>query len=422
MLQNAVRVLDEFRLYCGVNAQNFISNADTLEQSIESNYANEITSALAAFRSALDGNRGASVTAALLRPILREYARLIDTESADNSDAGIIDTIEDYFVRQSISIQTRTITYGTPTASSANVGTGLIHRLRMDADGVMVENIHATERKVARCTKDGRSGAVRHEETFSVKGELVEPDRLLIDGSGTNVTIKATSARDSLKFLTNPSFSDRAGTDAAPTEITGWAVSSAIGNFQIDRTNLYRDFFGDANPGSVIFEGPNETLTQNLSTRNVQFNPTRPIYCQIAWNAQISTATGNLRLILGTASATVAISGVAGWNVLRITIGSGAASASNAWFENFNRGSNTAIQIQRYGGGANALRVDDVILTQWEPVDGSWYVIVGGRTIFRLNDRFVWTDTETGAKIQRALWEGFGAYLRHSGTPTIADP
>lgn len=420
-LRNAVHIVDQFRLYCGVSSINYIAQEDTLVQSLETNYQAELSVGLAAFRNGLAAIRAQGVTAGLLRPIFREYARFIEREAADQSDDGIFNTIYDYFDRNSITVQRRAITYGSPTASSVNVGDGRILRLRMDSKGYAVENIHASDSWVARCVRDGRSGTNRHEELFRFVSEIAEPDRLLIDGSGESRNIAAVSARNSLKLLTNPSFSERSGTDAVPTAITGWAVSSAAGNFIIDRTNYYRDFVGDTSPAAIAFE-TDDTLTQNFRTRNVQFAAGRPIYCQIAWNAAVSSATGNLTLRLGTASSTVAVSGVAGWNILRITIGSSAASASNAWFDNFNRGVDTAIQIARSGGGAGDLLVDDVILTQWVPLDGSWYVVVGGRTVFRRDDRFAWQDSEVGAKIQRAIWEGFGRFLPHSASPTITDP
>jgi hypothetical protein len=228
------------------------------------------------------------------------------------------------------------------------------------------------------------------------------------------------SAKSTSAFLDNPSFSSiSGGTDAVPTGILGWDVST-IANVEVTRNTgeYYRDYRGDTSPAGLELKA-DVTVSQNMNRRGVRVDPNWPYYLQVAWSRQ-NSCDGTLTLALGSQSQAVAVStGVNGdWNILKI--GPGVAN----WVENWNE-EDPLVSIALAGRTTGSVIVDDVVFGPFFRFDRTYIAIVGGDTPFLLDDAFSWTDTGgTSGILQYWSWRAFGRYLPHStgATVTWADP
>lgn len=398
LFQAIVHLEEETREFAEDDAVNALLLIDTIEQSLETDFAGQITTALDSYR----GDVSASLTrsSALLTPLLRTWAKFIDVPERDAQ--GMLDRLYDHFIDTGQRIASRIFVFGAAVAGGSNAGDGVLNRLAENEDGLCIENAHS-ETKTVVCTSDQTSGADKHEEIFEIRGGAAGKDALEVSGSGRTTEIKALSARDSI--LGNPSFSRFSGTIAALTALTDWTPTTALSNFTLDETNFYRDFVGDTTPRSVIF-GANDTLSQAMSVRRRSLSPGVPYFFQVAYNREIAGADGTLTISLGTQSVSVALAAQTGWNILVLPVD------KNLFYKNFNE-QDLDVSIQVSGGATFGLRVDDVILAPMTQVDGTWWALVGGATPFLRDDEFASTDSEssTYGVIQRWLWRSFGRYL-----------
>lgn len=414
----AVDLHDETREYGNVNSDNYVGNENTLSDALFADHANEVLAALAANRRSFASSIAREGVAAVYRPLLRSYMRVIGKPI--RSDDAMLDDLYDWFIDNTKRVTSRGITFGSVSAGT-NAGDGTIHRITTDADGFPIDAVHA-ETKRAKCIADEHSGAREHEEVFVLEGEPFAKDILELDGSGfVSGAVSALSAGTSNRLLDNASFSTLGGgTDGVPTSIFGWTVDT-IANVELGRSTgeYFRDFVGDTSPAGLKLKG-NVLVTQNLNRRSVTIDPRFPYHLQIAVK-RVSSVTGTITLRLGASSASVSLASLTNdvWNILKI--GPGTAN----WFENWNEEDPTVeIQLSSYGGSGHAW-VDDVVFGPFTRFDMTYVAIVGGDTPFLRDDSFSWTDTDAGnGRIQRWLWRAFGRYLPHStgGTVTWADP
>lgn len=412
-----VDVLEETRKFGNVNADNFVDKANVAILALAPDHQSAVGGALAAARARLASCVSVEQAASILTPLLRTYARVIGVP--DTSTDAMWDELYDYYVAQSKRVTTRAITFGSVTAGASNAGTGTLLRLTKDAQNFDIEAVHI-ETKLARCVADEHSGGAEHEETFELRGEPLAFDALEYDGSGEIIRTTAISARSTSRYLDNPSFSSLSGgTDASPTGILGWTVST-IANVEITRNTgeYYRDFVGDLSPGALELKN-NVLVSQNLNRRNVRIDDTFPYFLQVAYNRQ-SSCDGTLTLRLGSKSASVVLSTATNntWALLRI------GPSSDNWFENWNEEDPT-VEIELSGRTTGTVFVDDVLFGPFFRFDRTYIAIVGGATPFLSGDTFTWTDTggATGV-LQYWSWRAFGRYLPHStgGTVTWAEP
>lgn len=412
MIGNAVKHCDELRKYGHVNTPNFIGLEDTLGQSLESNYIQEIGAGLAAMRSQfnsalLSGSR-------VLDPLLRELGLFIKAPETD--PVSIAQRMFDYMLDVSSDrITSRQFTFGTPVAGVGNAGNGTLNRLTKDMRNLDIENGYA-DAKAVKCLYDSHSGGIEHEEDFEIRGEAAARDDIQRLGSGKVGRLTALSAKTSQTYVGNPSWSLFGGTIAVPTSINDWTVTTSLANFEIDQTNYYRDFYGDSTPASLKIKA-NDTIAQAFTVKNAKIDPYTPYYAQIAFNRAIGAGDGTLTLTVGGVTAAVALVAQAGWNILRIAIG------QSNWYRQFNSAT-PLFSVALSARSTGYVLVDDFIFAPCQFFDGSWYAPVGGSTPWRRDDTFTFTDTEVGAKIQQFLWRYFGVYWPHStgGGITWADP
>jgi len=385
-LTNAVRLFQEAREFGEANTDNVVGMIDTIVQATESEYASEILRGVESYRKAANALLDPKLGAAIIEPILRTWVRSFNTEGASSDVQTLITRIYDRMISTADRVLYRNFTRGPASAGVGNVGTGTILRLNVDAQNMPLEASHA-EVKTARCVQDQVSGADRHEERFVLTGEARGKDLLEVSGSGVQAGLRSLSARDSL--LLNPSFSSFSGTISALTELTNWTPTTNLANFTLDESNYYRDFVGDTTPRSLII-GANDSVTQKLSVRGTKLSPNVPTFLQVAYNRAIGGTDGTLRIRMGSQTTTVALSTQAGWNLLQMPID------QNLWLENWTEDS-ADIYVGLEGATTFGLRVDDVMFVQWTPVDGSWWLNLGGATPYQIDDTFSFADSEVGA-------------------------
>ncbi len=428
-LVDRVRLLDS----TFVNAATFDTDHTTLVEGLEGEFMTRgpADAMLASFA----GGLAQASAASMLGEAFRQYADFLQIRETD--PRAIIPRIFDHWMSGAGSpqrIESRVRVFGTPTADANNAGDGVFNRLTVNADALDLE-AGFTSPKTAECIRDARSGASKHEEVFLVRGGNRAPNALTHQGSGDGREIRGGSARDSRRFLTDPSFSRLLpATDGATvTTLQGWTSSAGLAGLNVRLLSagagrIYRDFEGDTNPKSIGITA-NTILSEDLSVRRARFNTLIPYYAQLAWNRDEvgGGADGTITYRLGVVTVVVVLVAQVGWQVLRIPLGVG------NWFRNFNEETFT-VEIEVSGQTTGEILIDDVIIWAMTPFAGEWYAPVGGRTRWlapspapapRQGDLFTWADTETGAKIQRWVRIGFpGLWLPHStgGGVTLADP
>ena len=429
------RILNEFEKYASSNTEKFTGDSGSHEAEFlgslqtEYNYHRDMTASVEGFRQSLSSayERGSS----MLIPVLWELGKVLGFP--EKNPQQIIDRLYLYMIANTQKVKSRAMTYAVP-AQSGNTGTGQLLRLNVDQYDYNIEN-QSTELKTVECTSDMHSGAVKHEELFEMRGTDANRDRLKIEGSGRVGTLRCISARDSARYLQNPSFSEYSGTTGTPTAITGWTFDTGtVANVDIETTTYYRDFQGDTVPASLKVNTSSK-ISQSFDTRNAYFDPNIPLYGQVAVYKP-SGVTGNIVVTLGSENKTVALSTFDNdaWSIVRcpgkgtsyVTVGGqkgfGATGTLENWFRVWNKsGVDFSIAVTSLSGGS--VYVDDVILAPYTFFDGGWYAMVGGATPYLRNDSWTFTDSSTEASIiQRTFWKYFGRYLPHAPSSGITFP
>lgn len=430
-IASAIAIFQELSKAAKTNSSgtlsNYIAREETLLDVPEGDYSPPSRQALrASVRANLNAAIVSSTVRSVLDPLFQNYASL-SSEIAPTSPDAIPAWLYRKFIEDTLRVQSRGITFASPAAAS-NLGSGVIRRLTKDAYGFDIEAVHI-EAKRAYCIRDSvQGGAPIHEEVFRFLGQKVNIDQLSIVGSGAQVDIPAVSARGSK--LRNPSFDTLDGSSiTALTSIPDWTVGAeGISNYNLDRTNYYRGFSGAVDPASLKFLG-NGSVEQTFDVPAAVFDGSRPAYLQVAFNRSIGSCNGLLWIQVGNASTSVVLSSQSGWTILFIPL------TAALWPQNFAAvaGGNESVKvkIQLVGRTTGTLLVDDVILAEMVPFDGTYHLPIGGATPFvagpeGARDGFTWTDTLAGADaiLQQWFWRYRGIYLPHAsgGSVTWAEP
>lgn len=396
----AVDILDEQLNWTRDNATNLIGLIDTLEQAMEGDWIEDLADGLRSIRSFNDA--ALRQHEPLLLPILRAWGRIMQTP--EETTGALVARLYDRFIATGDRIASRQFTYGAAAAGGGNAGNGTLLRVTRDGRGFDLEACHA-EVKTWDCVQDANTRAFRHEEQFQVRGQKLFPDALSVTGSGLLETINAKSARDSL--LLNPSFSQFSGTATAPTAITSWTSSIAVNaaNYQFITgaagAAIYRDFVSDTTPYALdVLATAN--LSQALSVRGTQLDPSVPHLLQVAWNRELGAASGTVTFRMGAQSTAVVVAAQLGWQTTLVPTVFG----TNSWYRSFDE-QDLDIRIE-WARTAGTIRFDDVLFLPMELIDGLYYAPIGGTVPFLREDTFSTTDTEIGAVIQTWVWRMLG--------------
>ena len=405
-----------------VTTPNLLSLDNDIVTSQEGDYAPEVLTAQGALRSGYGGLLAR--TRAILDPLWQTYGKVLKFPETD--PATIIARVYDNFVTNSKDVNSREFTFGAVAAGGGNVGGGTVHRLNVDENNFEIEN-QTADIKTIECIADEHSGAAaEHEERFEIRGEHADRDGIQITGSGDRDTLTAVSARNSLQFMTNPSFTSEPDSLTAPTSISGWTAGSSIGNFAIveGAANTYRGYQGEGDTARALKIEADDYLKQNLNVKRFT-NPSTnsvlsPMYLQMAWNREVGASDAlTLTLTLGSQTIVTAVGGAeTGWQIARIAVG------QKNWFKTWNQ-EDPEIRITVAGLASGYLLVDDIVFAPYQFFDGGWYMPVGNATPFLKDDSFTFTDSiAADSKIQRTIAELYGLYLPHvdDASETWADP
>lgn len=427
---NQVDCIAEFLAYCNSNASRFTNGASSQEETLlgglqtDYHFFKGQTESLAQFRSSLDHalKRGPS----LVESGLREYGRFIDAPETDAR--GILARLYKHYQDNALRVKSRGFSAGTPAApvtTPLNSGNGLVNRLSVDENGYVIEAGFADD-KVCRCVADEHSGARRHEERFELVGQDSSKDELVLKGSGRKKIINALSARNSLNFIRNPSFSSYSGSAAAPSSITDWTIAASdLSNIEIETTITYRDYDGEGTETSLKWTAPTSgglEINQTFADLRLQLVRNIPVYFQFAVYKVGTGGSGTVYLDLGgitTAQVNVSDLNNGDWTVVRATTGTTAGGNSDNWYKNIKTTSPIIDLNAQSVDLGRVLYFDDIVVSPYTYFDGSWYAIVGGDTKFLVDDYFTWSDSSTDAGVlQYWFWRLFNAYLPHTNATT----
>lgn len=428
MFQRSVKYVETLRQVGATVTDDLLGQADAIIQGLEGStlavqaVSDSLSSAQTLVsQSMTDGGAGLiENTILLVRPIIGAPEADLD---------GTLTRLYDYMDANSESINARNFSRGAFSASGSNTGDGGFLRVSTDADGYLMEQGLAQVIN-AQCIRNASGGLFDAgstdpgREVFNVWGEPVGEDALDLDasnrGTGGPVPIACVSSDDSI--VSNASFGQFAGTTSAPTAITDWTPTNSIGNFEVDQTNYYVEALSENGVPASLKITATDTLSQALSVRGSSLDGSVPYIAQIAWNREIGSASGTLVLHCGSVSVSVAVSAQTGWQLLRVTPG------ANSWPVNWEEGADTDIKIEWTRTGGDIL-VDNLIVAPYPVPDGGFIngtpiIGYGGQTRWRLEDSGTFTDTVSGAILQRWVYRVADRYLpsENTGNETIADP
>lgn len=399
-------------------------------QSLEGEYTPSSLAAFAAsYRAGLSSLVSGGLALDLLAPVLFEYAAQVLTDGAGYTSVDeIMRALYEHFVNNSLTVESRAITYDTSaTLGAGNIGNGSIVRLTEDENGHDMEAC-TVETKRFRCRSDQNSGTQKNAERFELLGSAASQDSLLVANHGSGESARSTltslhaGTGNGGSLLRNSSFSTYSA--SASPKFDSWTEDAVGGGIAQDTTNFYRSHPGAATDGSLQMTGGGGTITlsQSLAAMRVsKLDPNKPYYLRVMLNKTVGTASGGtVTLRLGSQSVSVTIAALGtNWQELLIPLD------QNLWFRNFDEDSFT-IEIEWSSSTSGTLLVDDMLFQELELIDGTYWAILGGSTAWLVDDSLVFTDTggaPATAKIQWWLWVAGLGYLPHTtGVPTFTEP
>lgn len=422
--KNLIWILENLDNFANSDTDNWVGMEDTLAQSLEGDFTPDVMRLLRSNRGNISAILAPSNVRALFRPFIRELGKVIG--APETTDEAIWDRIITYMVDNSEDINSRNLTRGSISAAGGNTGNVTVRRLTEDENGEPLESSHL-ETKTIECIAD-QNQVNLHSEKFEIRGVERELDELDRQGSGFKSEIIALSPKATKGILQNPSFSQFAGTAGdgnTITSVTGWTATSDITNFEINESITYRGIFGEATPRSLRVIA-NDTISQTLSsTTKYRFDPRIPYWMQFAMYRR-DTATGTLTAHFGGISRAITIGNQTDdtWAVYGIE----STPSSNLYYKNFAEDS-LDIKFVTTSLATGTIHIDDVIIGQWSPFDGTWWCVSADgatHTAPLREDSWTATDSLAGSEAIIAKWV-FRANLPslpsdNAGAETIADP
>lgn len=428
---NAAKVIDQDRKFGYVNATNLISLIGTYEASYGGDFIRPAEQAIQVARAAINGVLLPGYIQSVLRPWIQQYTLSAPLPARTDNDAQMLQELYLYMQRNRLAMQSRTITYASPTAinslnGTANIGNGQIIRLTRDQWNYAIENIWCDE-KLARCIQDADTGSKMGQEVFNVQASVPLVDQIKRSGSGINAIFTARTTDDTNPGLFNASFDQwgsATGLASNPNSITNWTSSAGDSSavYTFDNTNYYRVAPSNTATNSYSINLVASTnLTQLLSAKGTKLNTATPYIFAVIYNAQVNSATGTLTARMGKYGTSVTVDGLTGWRVLLVpgTIGQG------AWPKNFGSDNPSLcdVEIQYTRTGGTGLLIAEALFLQGQPHDNTWYWAIPGNgnyTPWKFGDQLRWADIDGGTGInQQMLWRSWGVYMPSSNGSSI---
>jgi len=426
--RNSVALLEGIRNHADGTVAGAAGQLDVLQQSLEGEYTpSGLAGASSRLRAGLSALVAPGTAQDFLLPCLYEYARFMGAPYSNAAD--IMITLRERFDTNSLSVESRAITYDTSaTAGAGNVGNGVCSRLTVDEFGHKLEAC-TVEKKTLRCRADQNSGAKEFAEEFEVSGAAASFDSLLraASGSATVARLFASHAGTSNggSLLQNSSFSSYNA--SATPKFVGWTETAGGASLTQDTGNIYRSHPGATTDASLKITGGagTVTVTQTLDNmRQKKLATNVPYLVRIMVNKTIGTAVGgSVTVRMGSQSVTSTIAALgSGW--VEMVLGTGI----DGWFREFNE-ADFSIEIEWSSSTSGYILVDDVIFVPWTLIDGTYWNVrhnVASPVSWLVDDTLEFTDTggaPATAKIQYWLWvAGLGCLPSTTGTPTFTEP
>jgi hypothetical protein len=422
---NAVKILDEDRKFGAVNATNLINLIATYEASYGGDFIQPAETAIQACRQAIAGVLAPGYIQAVLRPWLQQYMLSVVGLTNLSNDAQMLQQLYVSLAQRNLSVQSRNITYGTPTAitnvtGGANAGNGQIVRLTTDQWNYPIENIWC-DQKIAQCVQDAQMGSKEGQELFSVQANVPYIDQIKRSGSGINTNFNSRTADDNNPGLFNASFdqfSSPTGLPSNPDGLTNWtsAAGDTSTQYTLDATNFYRvsPSTTEANSYSLTALVTN-TFSQLISAKGTRLNQGTPYLTAIIYNSQINGATGTLTGFMGQANTSVVVDGLTGWRVLLVP----GPVGQSCWPLRFGVSDppTASVGFTYTKTGGSGLVVAEVLFLQAQPHDNTWYWSIPGSGVatpnpWKFGDQLRWADVDGGTGIlQNFFWRAWNVYM-----------
>ena len=397
---------------------------DALEQAAEGTFTPAaIASYTNAARASLAG--AISVDGQFLSGWLADMGKFIASAAQPSDTQRLMQDTYQWFIDNSAAVESRQITYNTPSAGGSNVGSPFVSRLTVDENNKNLEAV-TTEAKTLIVRQDQTTGARRGEEQWELHGVEPSPDLLNQGASGSGV--KATlitrhgGSGSGGSLLTNSSFDETHGTtDSATDKVPGWTATTPGSLEEIPNSTvavfLREPGRTDATSQSLRFEG-SAAISQKLSVAGITLDASTPYFLRVMVYRE-SSCDGTLTLALG--SQTVAVDMTthtnSQWKELLLAVD------QSCWPSVFYE-DDLDISLTLASNTTGTLLVDDLIFAEMDLVDGSYYLLRNGNGASGviavpspLDDTFTWTDTNTitNGKINYILFQNGLGYLP-SGT------
>lgn len=429
---NAAKIIDQVRRFGAVNATNLIGLLATYESSYGGDFIRPAEQAVQQCRAAIAGVVTPGYIQSVLSPWIQQYMlSVVGLTNLTNVQA-MLQQLYVYMAQNKLAVQSRAITYGTPTAitsitGAANAGNGQIIRLTRDQWNYPIENIWP-DQKLAQCVQDSQTGTKLGQEVFTVNGNVPYVDQIKRSGSGLNATFVARTSDDTNPGLFNASFdqfSSATGSASNPNGITNWTSQNGDSSsfYTFDNTNIFRvaPSVTSATSYSLNMVASN-VISQLLSAKGTKLNQSTPYMLAVIYNAQVNSATGTLTARMGNVGTSVTVDGKTGWQVLTVpgTMGQG------AWPRNFAvaNGSTCQIAIEYAKTGGSGLLIGEALFLQGQSHDNTWYWVIPGSNAtyapWKFGDQLRWSDQDgASAANQNMFWRGFGVYMPSSNGSSI---
>lgn len=400
--------------FANANTPNFVDMHDVVVTGLDGKYLPRAEEELRKrVRKSLNDVLDPASVRAVLTPAILELADIVAAPELRSQGEGanvydLLARIRDYMVTNSKSLNSRGMTLPNTPSSSGGTGSGTMLQLKTGDAGEPLEACWPDTR-TATCIYDQNLGARRHREVFEVTVPKAEPDHLYrAGGSFKPVRLSAVDCL-SAGVLRSPSFEGSSAsadntTPAAVDDIPGWVLGdTADFKLRTGASYVYRGYEGIddddlwglqmVTPGAL-----SQTIRDSFPALNFKRGGQNiPWFLQLAW-AKLADATGTLQIDLGTQSTTVDIStGTNGvYQPLYIPLG------TKCWYNNFQE-AELAIDIACADLAVGTLLLDDVILTPFYPVGGTWMLPIGGATPFLRGKYFTFANTD-GTRATLSFW------------------
>lgn len=420
---NLLKIIDEVRRfgnaggYPAGNATNFVTLQNTLETALAGDWLDDLEESVWNARAGIANILGQAALADIQRPFLRQYLKSVIGRTDLSNDSDMWIEMYKYFIDNSLRVQSRAFTFGTPSAGGSNVGTMQILRLTKDRYNFDIESGYVDSKR-AICIADSNTGTSIGKEQYQLSGQASARDELERSGSGLSGLVVGQTIDDSL--LINAGFRSFSGTAASPTGLTGWTSSAGDSSaiYTLDSTNYFRAAPSDGSTVYSLALQASTNLTQALTVRGTQLDNNTPYIMAVIWNRTPGSGSGTLTFRMGSVATTVSVAAQSGWQVTTVPNPMGQGS----WYKNF---AQSAVQIEvQWAKSSGTVNIAEVLFIPLTQFDGTWYTAVPTSATYvraRVLDSYTWPDIATGSSvIQNYISRGFpGVYLPHANGSSI---